>query len=50
MYTESIVEFAALDWFRRLGYAVLHCPDIDTESEAPERAGFGDVALRGRGA
>ena len=33
MYTESVVEEAALDWFRELGFAVLHGPDIDPASE-----------------
>ena len=48
MYTESVVEEATLEWFQELGFGVLHGPDIDPESDAPERAGFGDVVLQGR--
>ncbi|MDH4246197.1 MAG: type I restriction endonuclease subunit R [Deltaproteobacteria bacterium] len=48
MYTESTVEEAALAWFQELGFDVLHGPDIDPDSAAPERASYGDVVLRGR--
>ena len=43
--TESVVEEAALEWFAELGFGVLHGPDIDPDSDAPARAGFGDVPL-----
>ena len=35
-FTESVVEQAALDWLERLGYTILHCPDI-----APREADAG---------
>lgn len=46
-FTESIVEEAALDWLARLGYAVLHGPDIADGGAAAERVGSGyrDVIL-----
>lgn len=46
MYPESVVEEATLDWFRELGYAALHGPEIDSNSEAPERGDYGVVVLR----
>ena len=33
-FTESIVEDAALDYFRVLGYAVLFSPDIASEESS----------------
>lgn len=49
-FTESIVEEAALDWMARLGYAVLHGPDIADGGAAKERDGSGyrDVILDAR--
>jgi type I restriction enzyme R subunit len=44
-FAESVVEEAALDYFRELGYAVLFGPDIAPEEPAAERASFGDVIL-----
>ena len=45
---ESIVEDAALEWFRELGYAVGHGPDIAPGELASERKSFGEVVLVGR--
>lgn len=49
-FTESVVEEAALDWLARLGYAVLHGPDIADGGAAAERDGSGyrDVILDAR--
>jgi type I restriction enzyme R subunit len=47
-FTESVVEEAALEWFRELGYTVLHGPDIAPESATPERAAYTDVILATR--
>lgn len=49
-FTESIVEEAALDWLARLGYAVLHGPDIADGGAVAERDGSGyrDVVLAAR--
>lgn len=49
-FTESIVEEAALDWLARLGYAVLHGPDIADGGAAKERDGssYRDVILDAR--
>lgn len=46
-FTESIVEEAALDWLARLGYAMLHGPDIADGGATAERDGSGyrDVIL-----
>jgi type I restriction enzyme, R subunit len=45
---ESIVEDAALAWFRELGYAIGHGPHIAPGEPASERASFGDVVLVSR--
>ena len=42
--TESVVEAAALDWFRKLGYSVIGGPDMPPGVGAL-RAGYGDVVL-----
>jgi type I restriction enzyme R subunit len=47
-FTESVVEDAALDWLRELGYAVAHGPEIAPEMPGTERASFADVVLAGR--
>ncbi len=49
-FTESVVEEAALDWLARLGYAVLHGPDIADGGSSSERDGSGyrDVILNAR--
>ncbi|MBE0430691.1 MAG: type I restriction endonuclease subunit R, partial [Dehalococcoidia bacterium] len=45
---ESVVEEAALQWFRALGYQYLNGPDIACDGPTPERASYGDVVLAGR--
>jgi len=47
-FTESIVEEAALDWFRGLGYQYLPGPDIACDGTKPERASYADVILSDR--
>ncbi|WP_454642190.1 type I restriction endonuclease subunit R [Bradyrhizobium liaoningense] len=49
-FTESVVEEAALDWLTRLGYAVLHGPDIAEAEAVAERdaSGYRDVMLDAR--
>ena len=42
--TESVVEEAALDWFRKLGYSVIGGPDMPPGIGAL-RAGYGEVVL-----
>ncbi|MFN9933007.1 MAG: type I restriction endonuclease subunit R, partial [Cyanobacteriota bacterium] len=46
--TESMVEEAALGWFRELSYAVLPGPQLAPGEPAAERESFGDVVLVGR--
>jgi len=48
MLTESTVEDAALEWFRELGYAIGHGPDMAPGEAAAERDSFGDVFLEDR--
>jgi type I restriction enzyme R subunit len=43
--TESVVEEAALDWFRNLGYQYLLGPDIACDGPYPERGSYADVVL-----
>ncbi len=38
--TETVVEEACLDWFRALGYATAHGPDIGPDGAAEERASW----------
>jgi len=45
---ESIVEDAALTWFRGLGYGVGHGPHLAPGEPAAERESFADVVLVGR--
>ena len=45
---ESIVEEAALDWFKQLGYSIGHGPHLAPGEPATERDSFGDVILVGR--
>lgn len=47
-FTESVVEEAALNWFRGLGYAVLNGPTIAPEEAGAERSNFSQVVLEGR--
>ena len=50
VFTESIVEDAALDWLEGLGYAVLHGPTISAGELAAERTdpNYRDVVLERR--
>ncbi len=43
--TESVVEEAALEWLRGLGYATLFGPDIAPGEPRAERADYGQVVL-----
>ena len=44
-FTESIVEEAAIDWLKRLGYQYLAGPDIACDGDHPERGSYSDVVL-----
>jgi type I restriction enzyme R subunit len=46
--TESVVEEAALDWFKGLDYQYLLGPDIACDGTRPERASYADVILSDR--
>lgn len=46
--TESVVEHAALEWLRGLGYSILNGPDIAPGEPLAERTSYGDVVLEGR--
>jgi type I restriction enzyme R subunit len=45
---EDVVEQAALDYFRQLGYKTIWGPGIAPDGDAPERADYSQVLLRGR--
>ena len=45
---ESHVEEAALEWFEKLDWSVLHGPDIAFDGPTPERPSYSDVILRDR--
>lgn len=47
IFTESVVEDAALGWLESLGYQVLHGPDIAVGEPAAERSdpNYCDVLL-----
>lgn len=45
---ESIIEDAAFDWFRELGFAVGHRPHLATGEAASERGSFVKLVLVGR--
>jgi type I restriction enzyme R subunit len=47
-FTESVVEEAALEWFREIGWDVRFGPDIAVDGDAPERSDYRDVTLSGR--
>ena len=47
-FTESLVEEAALSWFKELTYAVAHAPHLAPGEIAAERKSFSDVILIGR--
>ncbi|MGE3805769.1 MAG: type I restriction endonuclease subunit R, partial [Gemmataceae bacterium] len=42
---ESVVEEAALDWLRELGYSIAHGSHLAPGEDAAERDSFGDVVL-----
>lgn len=44
-YTESHLEEAVLEWFGQLGYQIVNGPEIDPQSETPERKEFSEVIL-----
>ena len=48
MFTETEVEDAALEWLERLGWNVVHGPDIAPDTPGAERADYGRVALERR--
>jgi type I restriction enzyme R subunit len=48
LFTESVVEEAALEWFGSLGYAVLSGPTIAPGEADSERATYEQVVLDGR--
>jgi type I restriction enzyme R subunit len=45
---ESVLEEAALSWFRELGYTVAHAPHLAPGEIAAERKSFADIVLVGR--
>jgi type I restriction enzyme R subunit len=45
---ENVVEEAALEYFRQLGFKTIWGPGIAPDGDAPERADYGEVLLRGR--
>jgi type I restriction enzyme R subunit len=47
-FNESMVEEAALGWFRELGYEIAHGPRIAPGEPAAERDSFGEAVLAGR--
>ncbi|MGH8426891.1 MAG: type I restriction endonuclease subunit R [Gammaproteobacteria bacterium] len=47
-FTESVVEEAALDWLRALGWRILHGPEIAPDTLIAERRDFGEVVLEQR--
>jgi len=47
-FTESVVEEAAISWFKELGYAFAHGPELAPGEPASERDSFKDVVLTGR--
>jgi len=45
---ESVVEEAAIDWFKNLGYQYLPGPDIACDGSYPERGSYADIVLEER--
>lgn len=45
---ENVVEEAALEYFRQLGYGTIWGPGIAPDGDAPERTDYSQVLLRGR--
>jgi len=48
VFTESVVEDAALAWLEDLGWRIAHGPDIAPDMPAAERADYGEVVLAQR--
>ena len=48
LLSEDSVEKAALEWLSKLGYAVLHGPDISADGPTPERNSYDQVLLTPR--
>ncbi len=47
-FTESLVENAALSWFKELDYAVVHGPHIAPDELHAERKSFSETVLAKR--
>jgi type I restriction enzyme, R subunit len=47
-FTESIIEQAAIDWLKGLGYAYTFGPEIAFDGESPERSDYQVTLLLGR--
>ncbi len=47
-FTESIIEQAALDWLREMGYAYAFGPELACDGACPERADYRQPLLLGR--
>ncbi len=47
-FTESVVEAAALEWLRKLGWATLNGAHIAPDADNAERADYAQVVLAGR--
>src|SRR5262245_11764128 len=47
-FNESVIELAALQYLRELGYATAFGPDLAADGREPERANFEHVYLPGR--
>ena len=48
MFSESVVEDAALEWLESLDWTVVHGPDIAPDTPGAERADYGAAVLEGR--
>jgi type I restriction enzyme R subunit len=47
-FTESIIEQAAIDWLKDLGYSYAFGPEIAFDGESPERSDYQETLLLGR--
>jgi len=47
-FTESIIEQAAIDWLKDLGYTYAFGPEIAFDGETPERGNYQEALLLGR--
>ena len=48
LFTESVVEDAALGWLKSLGWSVAHGPEIAPDTSSAERTSYGQVVLEQR--